>query len=868
MDNQPPRFGRWLLRCIYDDDHLDEVSGDLEEIYYDRLQSHGRWIASISYIKDVILSIRNLHLFRINPAMIQNLVTIAFRSLKKRLSYSILNIAGLATSIAFAFLLWLYVQDQTSYDKHFPLADRIYRVNLETDMGGKQDIYANVPQPLSLALKATYPQIEEAPRIALADRTGTFEYHEKELKTTKLIFADPAVLKLFQREFIEGNVSNALSVPGSVVIGSSFAMDLFGTNDVLGKVVHFVDFDKDLKVTGVIADDPRRSHIPIEIIIAWDTFKELESDQWYGAHTYAYVLLNEENDIAALEQQMPAFFDRFLKKTFDEFGGKGRVFFQRITDIHLSEELVWEPTPHGSKTNVLALSMVALLLIGFAVINYVNLATAQAASRATEVSIRKTMGSSKQLLWAQFISESLLLAITAGGLSLLLAWAMLPYFNSLTAMDLHAPQFFTVFHLRSILLLATGIGLLAGIFPAFYLSSSPAVDVLKGRFVVSSGGEILRKGLVTTQYFIVALLISGILLVYNQVNFIKTRDLGFNKQNLISIKVSTDSVVNNHIDVYMNEIKASSKILSASLAQMHLEAESNSFSPRLQNEDGSIFQMGSDLMFVDADFLTTIGAQVVAGRNFDRRILNESDRSVLINEAAARKFGWEKNPLGGKFAGFTPEDHHAPRNVIGVVKDFHVGVSYQMVHPIIIFLSGGGETNLLVRTDGSETKETLAMMETAWQKHFPDYKMEYSFVDMDLEALYNREDNFLSLLTCFCVVIMLIASLGIIGLISYTTESRKREIAIRKVLGSSFQNIIAILTKKFMALLIIANVLAVPATWWLVRLWLDNFAYRAELSPTAFAVPFGICILFTGLSIAYHTTRAALANPVEALKCE
>jgi putative ABC transport system permease protein len=609
-------------------------------------------------------------------------------------------------------------------------------------MNGKRDVYSNASQPVARALRSDYSQVEDVTCIALTSHRGTLENKETKVRSENLIVADSNVLRFFERNFVEGNPANALSLPGSVVISVSMANDLFGQLDVLGRVIHLREYEKDLKVTGVMEDDTHRSHFPMDVIVSSTTFSEWQSDKWYGFHTYMYVLLNQENDIATLDAQMPAFFVKYMKKTFDEFNGTARLHFQPLTEIYLSDELAWEPNPHGSKTNILALSMVAILLIVFAVINYVNLATAQAAERATEVSIRKTMGSSRRLLWAQFLSESILLSSSAGVVAIALSWGLLPYFNRLSGVELGTREFFTSLNLGVILLSTIGVGLLAGIFPAFYLSSSHALGALKGKFVVSPMGEILRRVLVTSQYFIAALLISGILLVYDQVTFIKNKDIGFTKENLLNVKIPHDSVVNNHVDVYVNTIKTLPNVLSTSLASIELHKESDSFSPTLKSEDSTEFQMGSDLIWVDADFLPTIGAEIVTGRNFDKRT-TDVNVSILINEAAAKKFGWEKNPLGGKLAGFTPTEPLS-MDVIGVVKDFNIGV----------------------------------------------------------------------------------------------------------------------------LLVIIANVLAVPATWYLVREWLSNFAYRIDINPVAFVVPFMICLLFTGLSIGYHTGRAALANPVSALKCE
>lgn len=868
MGNQPPRIGKWLLRMICSDEHFDEVAGDLEEIYQDRLDKRGKLVASILYIWDAIMSFRNVRLFRINPAMTLNLITIAVRSLKKRLSYTFLNIGGLAASIAFAFLVWLYVQHETSYDKDFALADRIYRVNMETNTGGRVDVYSNLPKPVAPALKSSYPQIEEAARVALTRHIGTLEYKEKKSRSVNFVIADPAILNLFDKEFIEGNSSKALDEPASVVISRSMAESIFGGIDVLGKVVYFIEWEKELKITGVIENDLRRSHFPMDVIIAWNTFEPSESTQWHGFHTYAYILLNKANDIHALQQQMPAFYDRYMKKHFDEFSSTAKIFFQPITEIHLADELLWEPNPHGTRENVLALSLVAILLVIFAVINYVNLATAQAAERAGEVGIRKIMGSSRQLLWAQFLGESILLAMSAGLLAFVLAWTMLPYFNQLTGLGINRYDFFVGVHIGYILLLSTGIGLVAGIFPAFYLSSSPAVNSLRGKFTGSSTGDILRRILVGTQYFTAALLISGILLIFNQVNFIKNKDIGFDKRNLINIQVPYDTIVNYHMDVYINAIKTSPKVVSASLAHIDLHGDENTFTPTLQNPDGTRFQVGAGSILVGPEFFRTTGAEVVIGRTFNHTVA-DYDGTVLINEAAMKKFGWQKDPLNAKFIGWTPKDISI-RDVIGVVKDFHLGVSYNVVQPMIIFASQsrGNESNLYVKIAEDNIKETLTMLESTWKEKFPNHKMEYSFVDQDLLALYNREDNFVTLLLCLCIVTIVIASLGMIGLISYTTELRRKEIAIRKVLGSSFQDIVAILTQKFVFLLLIANLLAIPATWYVVDLWLTNFDYRADMPLMAFAAPVVACILFTGLSIGFHTTRAALANPVHALKCE
>lgn len=869
---QSPRLGRWLLHRIFNDRLYDEISGDLEEIFNDRLARRGRFFATAGYYKDVLLSVRNIGLRgkegrRDNAGMMRSLLVIAFRSLKKRAMYSTLNVAGLTMSICSAFLMGLYLFDQFSYDRHFNHSERIYRVNLETNMNGKRDVYCNVPQPLPAALKTSYPQIEETARVALTDHTGTLEHKDKKVPSNKLVIADGSILKIFEREFVYGNPREALSQPASIVVSESIARDLFGRKDVIGELVYFKDFEKELKITGVMADDDRRSHFPMHAIVSWSTFPQYESDEWYGFHTYAYVLLREGTHVSTLAEQMPSFFDRYMKKTFDEFNGTANIHFQPLVDIYLSEPLVWEPNPHGNRTYVIALASVVVFLLVFAIVNYVNLATARAGERASEVGIRKVLGSSSRSLQIQFLGESFMLAIAAGVLSIILAFALLPMFSRFSGVTVEWRDLITPAAIGALMLLTLTIGFLAGIVPAFYLSSLQSLKILKGRFVTGKRGEILRRALVTTQYFFAAVLISGVVIVYEQTRYIKNRDIGFEKENLVNVSVPSDSIVNNHIDVYMKAIETWSEVRSASLAQVKVHGEANSFSPTLQNPDGTKFQSGSDIVWADADFFPTIGAQIVAGRNFDKNITTESETSVIINEAAAKKFGWTENPLAGKFAAFTPYEPYE-MNVIGVVKDFHIGVSYRYVHPTIIFLSHGGETSLYVRLAGDDLQSTLDKMRATWSEHFPAFPFEYSMTDMDLASLYEKDEKFLAITGVFCLMTLTIASLGIIGLISYTTQVKRKDIAIRKVLGSTSANIVAILSRKFVYLLVIASALSIPAGSYISTIWLRNFDYHVEITPWPFVIAVSVCFFFTASSILYHTIYAARTNPANALKYE
>jgi putative ABC transport system permease protein len=589
--------------------------------------------------------------------------------------------------------------------------------------------------------------------------------------------------------------------------------------------------------------------------------------QWYGAHVYTYILLNESNDILALSGKFPAFYEKYMKQTFDDLNGTASVIFQPLPQIHLDPEYVWEPHPHGSATNVSMLRIIMVFLLVIAAINYVNLATARSAERAGEVGIRKTLGSRRRLLLLQFMGESILTALFSGLLALILVIVLLPYFNTLSGLELALSAVLTIKNIAALSILSLGLGILAGIYPAFYLLSFKPVDVLKGKFATSNQGESLRKILVVTQYCISAVLISGILFVSEQTRFIKNKDIGYDRLNLIRVTVPADTVVSRHLDTYSERLESGKLIHGVTRMGYALNQEANHFTPTLQHPDGTRFQTGADFITVDYDFIETLGAEMMAGRNFDRASGTDADAAFIINETAMKKFGWEQNPLGGRFIDEF-QDSATVYNVIGVVKDFNLGASYQEVHPMMIFLAPNGGPHLYVRISGEDIFGSVDEARRVWDELFHSYPFEYTFLDQELAALYEKEEKFLQLLSAFSVIIIFITCLGIVGLISFTAELKKKEIAIRKVNGSPVAGIIMLLSGKFLLLLLIANAIAIPLSWYFIDLWLNNFAYHIDMSGWPFAAALVVSIFFTAVALVYHIMKAASANPVHALRYE
>ncbi len=805
--------------------------------------------------------------------MLKNILLISLRSLGKRKFFTLLNVGGLSMSMAFAFLLWLYVQDQQSYDRHYANAERIYRVNADFSMNGKRDIYSNCPRPIGPTFLMEFPEVKSAVRVCgvggLFTHTAILVLDEKQVKTERIYYVDSTFFDIFEHEFISGNPKEALKHPNSLVLTESIARKFFPDGDALGKSLQLPgNFQANLKITGVVADPERKSHLPIDAWVSWTTFPyEREMTQWYGAHVYTYIMLDESNDIEALHDLFPAFYEKYMKATFDNLNGTADLNFQPLLSIYLDPEHVWEPSPHGSATNVKMLRIIMFFLLAIAAINYVNLATARSAERAAEVGIRKTLGSRRRLLITQFMGESILTALLSGLFALGLVLVVLPYFNQLSGLDLGVLSILTLRNVGMLVILSLCLGVFAGVYPAFYILSFKPVEVLKGRFATGRRGETLRKVLVVTQYCISAILIAGILFVAEQTRFIKNKDIGYDKENLIRVSVPPDTSVSRHLDAYAEKLAGNRHIGGVSRIGYALDQEANHFTPTLEAPDGTRFQTGADFITVDYDFISTVGAEIVAGRNFDRNSGTDASEGFIINETAMKKFGWEKSPLEGKYVENFDPNNVTTYSVIGVVKDFNLGASYQTVHPMMLFLSERGQM-LYLRLAGDDIFSSVSAARDAWDALFPAYTFEYTFQDQELAALYQKEEKFLQLLSAFSIVIIGITCLGIVGLISFTVELRKKEIAIRKVNGSPVSGIVMLLSRKFLTLLLVANTVAIPLAVYFIGLWFENFAYHIDLSAAPFFVALAVTIVFTALALSYHTMKAAAANPIEALRYE
>ena len=799
---------------------------------------------------------------------------IALRNLLKRKVYAVLNILGLATGISVSFLLWLYIEDQSSYDRHFPFADRIYRVCTEDDINNEKVIDSNAAFPVAATLKADYPEVLESTLIRRIDRVATLKNGKRFFATKDAFVTEPDFFGVFNIEFLHGDPTTALSHPFEVVISESYAKRLFDSTNVIGKIIQWSGELQpiDVKITGVMKDLDKHSHLPLEILLNSGTyFGDREKKAWNLHRAYTYIRLNELNDIEGLRNKMPEFNKKYLEllNTDPRTRTKTNGFiFQPLTSIYLDPEYNWEPYPHRSRINLEITKIGIIFLLLIACINYVNLSTALAAERAKEVGIRKTLGSSDYHLFIQFVSESITVSVAAGILALVLSIPLLPYFSEITLVKFDLETLFQFRNIVTLFALSVIIGMVAGLYPAIYLSSFLPNVAGKGMTSTRDRSEWLRKLLVTLQYVISSVLLIGILIVWSQTKYIKNKSMGFNKENLIQISVPDDEKSLKNVEPFINEIRNRTDIIGVSMGEYDLYSNRNELQYEVEAPNGQTVAIHTQIMTADDNFVNTIGAQIVKGRNFDRSL--DDIQTFLVNETAVKQYGWQDNELGLRLKFNDFFGNPVEWKSVGVVSDFLIGVSYQRPRPMVIKFDKKlrPSNNLIIGIKNQRFRESLQELGSVWEERFVGYPFDFQFVEENFNALYEKEEKFLSVLGGLCFLIVFIASLGVVGLIAFTTELKRKEIAIRKVNGARLEEVVAFLSKQFVLLLIVANVIAIPIAFYLVQEWLNNYEQRIDLSIWPFVMALFICIAFTALALLYHTMLAARDNPIEALRYE
>ncbi len=803
--------------------------------------------------------------------MIKNYFKIAWRTLTRNKAFSFINILGLSIGISVCFIIMLFVQDELSYDRFNLKADRTYRIVFKASINGGKINESNVMPPVAQALKNDYPEVEEAARLHRYGRPKIM-YGDKTFKEGDFVAVDPDFFSVFTLPFIKGDAKTALAQPNTVVITEEQAIKFFGNEEPIGKLLKF-DNGGLFKVTGVIDKIPANSHFHFDMFGSMEGFPEAKQTTWMASNFFTYIVLKKGYDYKKLEAKLPGMVEKYMGPqiqqamgmSLSQFRTKGNELgfaLQPLTDIHLYANSNDEFEPGGDVRYVYIFGVVAIFMLLIACINFINLSTAGASKRAKEVGIRKVMGSAKLELVKQFLLESLLVTVIALLLSIVFIQLALPVFNNLSGKNLSLGL--NINRIVTLLSLGILVGLLAGTYPAFFLSSFKPIATLKGKMTTNIKSFGLRGGLVVFQFFISVSLITGTVIVYQQMKFIQNKKLGYNKDQLMVLPNSW--ALGKNEKVFKEQLLNDPRVVNATTSGYKPAGPSYS-NNALAYPAGKENQFMTTLEYkVDEQYIPTLGIEMSAGRNFSAAMPTDS-LSMIINETAARAFGWGSNAVGQRI--FRQNSSRGPNvtyTVIGVVKDFHFRSLHQAITPLLMVLQP--EAGLILKVKTKDITGLIASMKQQWAKFNQEEPFTYAFMDDLYNKAYSAEQKTGRILNIFTVLTILVACMGLFGLATYTAEQRSREVCIRKVLGASVTQVTQMLSKEFLKLVLIACIISFPLSWWAMHKWLQDFAYRITIGWWVFVIAGGSALLIALFTISFQTIKAALANPAKSLRTE
>ncbi|MEP7323691.1 MAG: ABC transporter permease [Saprospiraceae bacterium] len=794
--------------------------------------------------------------------MIKNLLLIALRNFQKDLGYSLLNVLGLTIGITFSLFLIFYIKDELGYDRQHEKASRIFRISSDIQEPEKKMLWASTQYPLGPTLQKDFPEVEEAVRLVGKGRT-LFKNDNNNYFETKIYFADSNIFKVFTHKFIEGSASSALLAPNDVVISKRIATKYFGKNTlVVGKTLQTAS--KDLyKITGVIEDPQPNSHILYDILISTSTLPKTYQNNWGGFNNYTYVLLKPGTSAEAFETKLLPMYDKYMASIFAAFHIKIKYIVQPITDIHLHSKMQGEAEGIGSMSYIWIFSAVAFLMLFIACINYMNLTTARSARRAKEIGIRKVTGSSQSLLVFQFLSESLLTACIAVLLSGILVVALLNAFNSISGKSFTIHTLLQPFNLLLLIGLALFTGLISGSYPAFYLSGFKPIHILKGALSKASGNVNLRQTLVVLQFAISMIMLICTWVVYSQLSYVRSKDLGFDKEQVMTVTVNTGKDERSAIYALNNELRSLPGVKSVGTGYSYPGGSTNLNLFSLEGKNGKV-EKGIECYSIDETYLSTLGITLSEGRDFSGQA--DTLHSILINEAMVEDFGWGEHALGKRvnYAGDTSGNY---LEVVGVIKNFNQKSLYNPIAPLLLFYSPN--CNIIqLKMNSSKIQSSIVQVETLWNKYFPQLPFEYKFLDADYNSQYVADEKRGKIFAAFSILTIFITCLGLLGLTAFTTQQKQKEISVRRILGASVMNVVNLIVKSYLWMSLIAACIAFPVAWYFMHNWLKIFTYHNDLSVLPFILS-ALVIICTAVGTAmFHSAKAAMAKPVENLRME
>jgi len=853
----PPQIAGWLIRRMFPDKGGCSTLGDMSETYHYLADDKGLFWARIWFWGQCVKAfpyflIDELH-WRIQ--MFKNYLLVTVRNLKKNSTYSLLNIVGLAVGMTAFILIALYVQYELSFDKYHANADRIYRVVREER--------AFTPAPLGQALKEKIPEVVSVARIIRSSNT-LISHKQNHFLEEEFYWAAPETFDIFSIPFISGDPETALNDPSAIVLSQKTAKKYFGDADAMGKIL-IMSERYEFKVSGVFGDMPANSHFVMDVVVPYETYFRITNNDitnWRSNFSYTYFLLRKGADPEGMENkispviEIPLFKAAGLKEPYPKI-----YSIQPLTEIHLHSHRMQEIGANNDIKYIILFSSIAFLILFIACINYMNMATARSLRRGKEVGMRKVVGAQKGQLIVQFLGESVAMAVLAMIFSIMMVLMALPAFNSLVERQLslnpiHNPQLFL-----GLVFITLFVGLFAGSYPAMRMSGFRPISVLSGTFTRSSKGSSLRNVLVLVQFSITIFLIICTIAVRGQLKFIKTVDMGYTKEQIITLPVREGSARQNIQSIKTELLQYSDIIAVSTSGRLPNNIDtftSRDWTGRNPDEPIPIYYNSADY-----DFIDLFGMRIVKGRNFSRDFPSDETGVFLVNEAAVMVAEWE-SPIGRKFTHWSGETGR----IVGVIKDFHLHSLHRPIDPLYVFLDTRGFSNISIKIKSANIPATIDYVEGVMKKFSPSYPFSYSFFDEVFERAYFTEQRMGRVFGAFAILAIFIACLGLFGLTAFAAEQRTKEIGIRKVLGASDSKIFLLLSKEFVRWVLLANLIAWPIAYFAMNKWLQNFAYRIHIGIVAFLISGGTALLIAYLTVSYQSIKSARANPVDSLRYE
>lgn len=801
--------------------------------------------------------------------MIKNYIKTAYRSLWKNKGFTAINVLGLSVGLAACLLIVLYVVDELSYDRYNTNANRIYRITENVRLNGREGSYGSTEAPLANAIK-DLPGIEKIAR--LVPNTALFMSAQKfsvrkgneNLQEKKIVFAESNLFDMFTLPIIDGSAANVLTEPHTAVITESTAKKYFNKTNVVGKTLTINDTST-YKITAVIKDIPVQSHFHYDFFLSFSSMPESKVNSWGYGGMRNYLLLKPGTNIKNLEAQIRSIElknSNAPPSTWTSNGNYLDIELKPLLDIHLRSVSQYELEKNGDIQYVYIFSVVALFILLIACVNFMNLSTARSSNRAKEVGVRKVLGSARKYLIAQFLTESVMVTLVSTIAAVILAIVLMPVFNQMAGKQLAVTSQTLTWLLPALLMIVLVIGSLAGSYPALFLSAFRPIEVLKGKIANGFKGGLLRSFLVVFQFSISIFLIIGTIVIYNQLNYIHNKNLGFDRSEVLVIK--NTGVLGKQAAILKQQLKQLPGVVNATMTAFLPVGDDRNVTGLFPDRVIDIKKdMLSEFWPVDEDYISTMGIKMIDGRNFNKQMATDT-AAIIVNQAFVKMYG-QKQPLDKTI--YRDTYGVQPYHIVGVMKDFNFNSLHDKINPVVLYYSEDrGAISLRVKT--ANIMGLMNQIESKWKELSPNQRFSYSFMDEDFDATYSSERRIGQIFISFSTLAILIACLGLFGLAAYAAEQRNKEIGIRKVLGASVTSIVGMLSKDFIKLVFVAIVIASPLAWLTMNKWLQDFAYRANFQWWILAIADGVALLIAFVTISFQSIKAALSNPVKSLRSE